>query len=191
MKTMRCFLLSTLLTFQVGCSTFSTEESSYEKMIESETQHASQYDGFYQTFQTSVTFLNTKIATAVTERKSQFSGYDAQQAQKERSQMLQNMSRETQFILRLYTPENQNNDLNKPDSIWKIYLESNGQRYVGKAVKMTERSTELKYLYPHADRFSQYYLVRFLTPTTSVESQSAKIILTSPLGTKEFLFSNL
>ncbi|MGE0762743.1 MAG: hypothetical protein AB7N80_05645 [Bdellovibrionales bacterium] len=167
----------------------SISEEDYIKQIQSKTQNTSQYDGFYQTFQASATLLTTDMTMASLARRADMQRWDSSKLQKERDRSFQEMAADTKFIVRLFTPEHQYNDLHQPASTWKVYLEHEGKRYEGKAKKLTEKFMEVRHLYPYADRFSNFYEVTFKLPTTSAETSSVKFILTGPLGTAEFTYS--
>lgn len=163
-------------------------ESQYERIVRRYTRSADKYNGLYQTFQASVTMLSTELQTASLQQRGQFMGWDPAKMQSERDRVFQEMSTQTKIFLRFYSPELDYDDLHKPKTIWKIYLEQQGKRYEGKIRKLNEKFVELKVQYPHFDRFSSPYEVTFPVPTNSAESGPVKIIMTSSLGSAEFNF---
>jgi hypothetical protein len=185
-------LLCLVLT---ACSTTPSSDTEitqgeYEKVVRTQTRSADKYNGLYQTFQASVTLLSTDLLTAGLNRRSEFLGWDPAKFQKERDRTFQEAAVETKLFLRFYAPENDYNDLHKPNSIWKVYLDHNGKRYEGKVKKLTDKLVELQLLYPHFDRFSTPYEVSFAVPTAAVEATPAKVVLTSSLGAAEFEFGD-
>ena len=182
-----------LLLLLTACASTPPNENAraqvdYERVVSANTRSANKYSGLYQTFQASATLLNTELQTAALKLRGDYSGWDAAAAQKERDRTFQDMAATTKVFLRFYSPENDYDDLHKPTSIWKIYLEHEGRRILGTVKKLTDKFVELQMLYPHMDRFSSPYEVTFPVPTTSVEGAEVKVYLTSSLGSAEFTF---
>jgi len=177
--------------FLISCATSqrsSISDSSYRKLVDQRTRSTKQYEGFYQTFQVSATLVDNELESAILQRKSDFSQWNESTSRKERDRAMNEMAASTRVLLKFYSPENDYDDLHKPDTIWKTYLNVGGTRYEGKVKKLTEKLVELKNVLPYTDRFSSVYEVTFNIPTTSVEGQAAKFTLTSSLGTAEFDF---
>lgn len=192
MKALILILISTL----IGCASTPTQhiagavsESDYNSMYKRNTRKANQYDGFYQTFQADVTLLSTDLRTAGVARQADYLQWDADRLQKERDSEFQKMAGQTEFFMRFFTPDGDNDNIGMAKSIWRVYLEVGGKRYEGDAKKLTENMTELKNLYPGMDRFSTPYLISFKVPTQAVETASAKVVLTGQLGKAEFDFA--
>jgi hypothetical protein len=185
----KLILLTCLLT---ACATApkpgGISENEYEKIVREHTKSADKYQGLYQTFQASATLMTTEQQSATLQRKGDFLGWDANQQQKERDRAFQEMSNSTKVFLRFFSPENEYDDLHKPQSIWKVYLVHEGRQIEGKVKKLNDKFVELKMLYPHFDRFSSPYEVSFPVPTSAVEQSEVKIVLTSSLGSTEFTF---
>jgi hypothetical protein len=78
------------------------------------------------------------------------------------------------------------NDLHKGASIWKIYLEANGQRYEGKASRRNGKLEDIQASFPYHNRWSVPYEVVFKVPLTAVEQGTVRFILTSSQGTSKF-----
>ncbi len=189
------FLVFSLLAFSISCATTRStlpgglSDSEYGNLIKKMTRSANQYDGFYQTFQAQVTFLNTALRTAGVVRLGEFQQWDSAKLQSERDRAFQEMASSTQFFMRFYTPDSDYDDLNLGTSIWKIYLEIDGKRYNAEVKRSTEKEAEIRKLFPYFDRFSTAYEISFKVPTSVVESSDAKLILTSTLGSSQFVFT--
>jgi len=163
-------------------------DSDYYPTLERYTKEEKKYSGFHNTFQAKITWLNSEVQTLALQRRGHFLQWDLDKSRQEREKMFQEMSSTATVFLAFFAPENDYDDLNKPKSIWKIYLEHDGNRYEGKIKKATEKYVELKELYPYLERFHTPYYVEFQIPMTAVESHTAKVILTSSLGSAEFIF---
>lgn len=68
------------------------------------------------------------------------------------------------FLVVVYTPEKQWNDLDKKDSIWRLFLEdaSGGKREPAFTTRLSSASPLVREFYPHLDEWSVAYEVRFL-----------------------------
>lgn len=161
----------------------------YASILDKNTRKSNQYSGFYQTFQVDVTLLTTEMQTAQLKQRAQFMQWDQATYNSEREKVLQEASAYTKVFMRFYSPDRDYDDLSKgAKSIWKVYLDVNGSRFEGKVRKMNEKMVELQTLYPHFDRFSTPYEISFSVPMTTVEGTKSKIVLTSSLGSAEFVF---
>jgi hypothetical protein len=163
-------------------------ESEYTSIIDKNTRRDRQYEGLYNTYELYVTQIKPDVQEALLQREGYYMQWDMAKAQSEREKSLQRMSSSSQFYLSLYTPENQHNDLHKLSSMWKIYLEVNGQRYQGTVERIQRIMVQIQNLYPHHSRFSRGYIVNFAIPMTQLESQKPVFIMTSTLGTSTLSF---
>lgn len=163
-------------------------ERKYGNLIGAHTRSNQKYEGFYNKFEASVTFLNSDVQTYILQRKNDVLQWDQPTAQKERERLFQENSTETRFALSLYTPSPRLNDLHKGSSIWKVYLEANGQRYTGRAQKRNGKLEDLQAIFPYHNRWSVPYDIIFPVPLSATESGAVKLILTSSQGTAEFEF---
>lgn len=163
-------------------------QTDYNALIEKHSKSTNQYSGFYQTFQMTATLRTTEVLTAELRQRAHFSQWDQRQFQQEREKALQEASAYSKVFLRFYVPDRDYDDLGKPKTIWKFYLDYNGNRFEGKAKKMTDKFVEIQTLYPYFDRFSTPYEITFNVPMTTIEKGDVKVTVTSSLGTAEFGF---
>jgi hypothetical protein len=160
----------------------------YGGVVRAYTVQVNKYSGFYQTFQADMTILSTEMQTAALKQRANFQQWDQKHYLAEREKMLQDASAYSKFFMRFFSPEHDYDDLQKDKSIWKIYLDYNGQRFEGKVKKLKEKFVELATIYPYFDRFSTAYEITFNVPMSTVENGPCKVTLTSSLGTAEFSF---
>lgn len=160
----------------------------YTALMEAHSKRSNQYSGLYQTFQIDATLLTTEVLTAQLRQRAHFLMWEQRQFQQEREKALQEASAYSKVFLRFFTPDRDYDDLNKPKTIWRFYLDFNGNRFEGKAKKVTDKYVEIQTLYPHFDRFSTPYEISFNVPMTTIEKGDAKVVVTSSLGTAEFSF---
>lgn len=160
----------------------------YASVVKKYTVATNQYSGFYQTFQADMTILTTEMQTASLRQRGGFLQWDQKQYQQEREKMLQEASAYSKFFMRFFSPEREYDDLHKGKSVWKVFLDFNGQRFEGKVKKSSDKFIELKTVYPYLDRFSTPYEITFNVPMSTVEKGESKVTLTSSLGSAEFVF---
>ncbi len=167
------------------------KNANYKPVIKKFSSNKKEYSGFHNTYQATMTLLNSEVQNMALQRRGHFLQWDLEKARKEREKMFQEMSQNTRVFLAFFSPENDYDDLNKPKSIWKIYLEFEGERYVGTVKKTSEKFVELKEIYPYIERFHTPYYVTFNIPMSAIESKNIKVILTSSLGNGEFPFPGI
>lgn len=194
---MKCLMILFVLSLS-ACTTIKTiknenlvqpiSQSEYARIIRKNTAQTNQYSGFYQTFQADMTQLNSEVITAGLRQRGHFMQWDNRQYQIERDKALQESSAFAKFFMRFFVPEKDYDDLHKGKTIWKVFLEYGGSRFEGKVRKMSEKLIELQTLYPQMDRFSTPYEITFNVPMATIEGGDSKVILSSSLGSAEFLF---
>jgi len=163
-------------------------DGEYTDLIEKYTRNDKRYEGFYNTYQVSATEINSKVQQALLQREGYFMQWEPSKAQSEREKAVQEMSSSSHFFVTMYTPERGLNELEKANSMWKLYLEVNGLRYKGTVKKFEKNLVQTKNLYPYFTRFNKGYVVSFEIPMTSVEKNSSVLVLTSSLGTTTFKY---
>lgn len=163
-------------------------EAEYIKVLNANTRSNRQYEGFYQLFQVNVTRLTSEVQNLLLQRKGFFYQWSRQQFLQEKQNDLKARSTEAQFFVQFFTPDVLYDDLNKPKTIWRLYLEWNGQRFEGQVKKINAKPIEIQSLYPSYDRFSTPYMVTFQVPMNAVEQSNARVVLTSSIGQAEFLY---
>ena len=191
-------VLSVLLLATLGCTSAPLEPGAagprvttnqYEDLIMSQTQHAVQYDGFYNKFEMYATFMNSNVQTTVLQKKSDTFGWDTPTAQRERERLFQENTTQTKFFLSFYSPTPRLNDLHKGSSIWRAYLEVGGKRYDGKITKAKGKLEELNALYPFHTRWNVPFEVVFNIPLSGVEGDAHPVfVLTSSQGAATLKF---
>lgn len=199
MKKIILCLFALLNLIGLGCSSRPTnpevakilpemENDKYEDLIEKNTRGDRQYKGFYNTFQVEVTALTSEVTAAILQRRAHYQQWDAAKARAEREKAMQEMSSQAQFFLSFYSPDRHSIDLDRGNSIWKAYLEFEGQRFEGTIKKVKDKLLELQAIYPHHTRFNTAYMVSFNVPMSSIENGKAVFILTSSLGSTNLEF---
>jgi len=180
-----------------GCATHETSSTGLELMsagevdrvLDRSTSRSQNYEGLYNTLDLTATLRNSAVRRAQLEQQARIYQWDRNKFQAEVSASDTKSRNETEVFLSFYTPEKKNDDLNKKATQWKVFLESDGRRFEGKAAKIRQSVPEIQGWYPYFTRFSTPYSVTFTVATQDIETKPAKFIVTGPMGTATLNFA--
>ena len=174
----------------LACTTHPHSEGrdEYIEKIESKSAGDKQFSGLYHNFEFRSTVLTRDISKAIHNRMDQFYEWDEQEEQKKWNERENDLEKKTILWLSFFTPERKNDNLANKKSIWKVYLEANGQRFEGRPYKANKNLDEAVALFPYHSRWTTAYYVDFPIPTEQIEGANKKLIITGPLGKREVLF---
>ncbi len=156
--------------------------SDYKKAVRENTDHERKYDGFYNKFDISLTRLNQDIQIKQLKIKANYSQWEKEKADKERTKLIDSMAKETVFFVSSFTPKRDLNNLTMKDIGWNASLEIDGTKYPGKFVAYANKTYKLESIYEHHTLWHKGYLLRFNIPTPESETKSQVVTLTSPYG---------
>lgn len=159
--------------------------STYEKNIQDKTKKTEIYDGLYNKLTVQATWLDSLVTESSLSHNARLSQWDEMKYREERGKRVSKHADTTEFFVSLYTPERKHAELSNSKNLWKIYLDVNGQRYEGKAVKVKQLLSEVQAMYPHHNRWSTPFIVSFPIATSLAENRSAVLILTGAVGSAE------
>ena len=104
--------------------------------------------------------------------------------------------RQPTFFAIAYIPDKTANDLNEPNSVWRIALKLGAGEQAPEKIERFERpfNAELRALYPYLDEYSTAYLIRFpavanASPQRSMEAsnpQEVHLVIAGALGRMTF-----
>ena len=173
-----------------ACTTHphSDGRSQYIDKIESHTAGDKQFAGLYHNFEFRSTLLTKDITRTIHDRMDMYYDWDEQTSADKWQETENKMQDNTSIWLSFFTPERKDDNLANKVSIWKIYLETNGQRYEGLARKANKNLSEAKALFHYHTRWATAYYVDFPVPTDEIQAGNAKLIITGPLGRREVNF---
>lgn len=154
----------------------------YLDVVEKHSDKVRRYSGFYNTLDIEATALNSLMAQAQLTRQAELMQWDEKRAGEEKIKFENRLNKEAEFFLSFFTPERKNDDLFKPDSMWKIFLDVEGRRYEGKVTKIKAQLVEIQALYPYHNRFYTPYTLTFPVPMRSIENKPLKVTITGAVG---------
>lgn len=164
-------------------------ESDFRSTMEKYSDKQSIYDGFYQKLGIAATLMNTKTTYAQLDHKARIYQWDSTQYDAEKAKAETSLSQETAVFVSFFVPERKHDDLHKPKTVWKIFLDAGGKRYEGKATKVKSVYAEVQSMYPSHNRFGTPYVVTFKTPVSTIENTDAKLTVTGPITNTSLKFA--
>ena len=154
----------------------------YRSTIETWTRKDQGYLDFAQSFQAAATLLSRAVTEQQVNLNAENLSWTPEQKQEARQKALYDLQGQTTFLLSLYTDKDEDNNLDKKDSIWNLILEVNGKRIYPESIKRVyENRAVLLQKYPHINVWSRNYIVKFPIPTDDA-SNGAKFTVTGPIG---------
>lgn len=162
--------------------------TTYLDIIEKNSDKIRRYSGFYNTLDIEATALTSKMAEAQLAHQANLYQWDEKKSADEKAKFETRLNKETEFFFSFFTPERKNDDLYKPNSMWKIFLDVDGKRFEGKVSKNKMQLAEIQVLYPYHNRFYSPYTLIFNVPMRSIEGKPMKLTFTGAVdsGTLDF-----
>jgi hypothetical protein len=200
----RCLLIASL--FMTGCSTSSTSPdkieaastvaaetvgspSDYVSTVARWTQFEQGYDKFAQSFKVAGTVLSRELVDAQVRLDGENFNWSADQKEQNRQKALYDLQTQTTVLVSLYTAKDEDNNLDKSNSVWNLFLDVNGKRLVPQSVKrIFENRASLLQKYPHLEIWNKNYYVKFAVPTDDATSSHAAFTIAGPLGSAHMKF---
>ncbi len=160
----------------------------YEKVLDKYSAGDTEYNGFYHSFGFHAAILNSDLLEANIRLQSRFYMWDKTHTEQERDKLFKSAAEGTSVFLSFFTPEKKNDNLSTEKSIWRVLLDVGGKRYVGKIKKLKNNLSEMIALYPFHTRWNTAYYVTFPVPTSQAETQTSKLTITGPMGSRNIDF---
>lgn len=157
-------------------------KSNYVDLIYDNTQKDIKYSGLYNTLEVQATPFTSQVAQGQLDYQTHIYQWDENKFSTESAAYETRLNREAEFFISFFTPEKKNDDLTKPNSVWKVFLDVDGRRYEGQVKKVHSLLAEIQGFYPYHNRFSTPYSVIFPVPMKSIESKPMTLTLTGPIA---------
>ena len=203
---MKLIIVFLIIALQLSCTHQSLlEEQLYDKQeqrkvlqkkyldqVQALTVKDEKHMGFSNVYNFSAVLLSQDLLQAQLELDAFDFQWDDSQYQEKRRDYLQTASQNTQVFLSFFTPNNKNNNLDKYDALWKVFLILDGRKYEAKAAKAKTPSSRLGSLYPSHNGFSHAYVLSFAIPLGEIEKASEiRLLLTGNLASSNLPFKIL
>lgn len=182
-------LLSACASYEVTPSgrTLRTADE-YMDILEQNSDKLRTYSGFYNVLDVEGLALNSKVAAAQLDQSTRLYQWTDSKFEEEKVKFEQRLSKQSEFFISFFTPERKNDDLFKADTVWRIFLDTDGRRFEGKATRIKVPLAEIQGLYPFHNRFATPYTFTFPVPMRSIEGKEMKVTITGPVGSGSLIF---
>ncbi len=182
------FLLSCTTTLPVADGIKEISAGDYQTLVQNKTEKIEIYNGLYNQLTVSATRMDGEMTEAYLSHSARLLQWSAAQHQIERSKLISQGTEKTEYFISFYTPERKHNDLSSNKSIWKMYLDINGQRYEGTAKKIKLQLTEVETMFPAHNRWSTPYSVTFPVAAALADNKPAILTFTGTVTSGQIKF---
>ncbi|RYZ85643.1 MAG: hypothetical protein EOP06_15925 [Proteobacteria bacterium] len=164
-------LLTSLML--LSCATTTTNdkglvvmsEQAYGAIVDKWSDHIEDYSGLNNTITVMGTLLNNEMINAQLEHNAGTFQWDPTKLAEERKNVETKSATQSEVFVSFYSPERKWDDLAKSKTLWKVFLDVNGQRYEGKALKLKLLTREIQSLYPYHTVYGTPYIITFPVAT--------------------------
>ncbi len=166
-------------------------EATYKALVRDNTQRKQVYEGFMNVLDVQATLLSTDLSRAQVDHGARIYQWTPETYASEKGKVESDLAKQTAFHLSFFVPERKHDDLQKPASKWKLFLDVGGKRYEAKVTRKKESLlAELQNYYPHHTRWQTSYIAVFAVPTVITETAPSKLTLTGPVAATSLDFIN-
>lgn len=186
---MLAFLLSSCVTrlpTPAGIKEISL--SDYDLLVRAKTKDVRVYNGFTNQLEIYATRMDSDMNEAYLSHAARLFQWSQSQHSDEKNKVILKQGTTSAFMVSFFTPERKNDDLSANKSSWKIFLDVDGIRYEGKAVKVKRNLAELEAFFPHHNRWFTFYEVTFPIATSLSENKPAILTFTSGVAATQLKY---
>lgn len=164
-------------------------KSSYTSVLNKWTDKDRAYTGMTAAFQIEATLMSQDLIEHQLYIDADQFHWTNEQFKEARQKALYDAQSEATVFISFYTEKDENNNLDKTNTDWNIFLDVGGKRVSPKSLKRlyTNRAVLLN-KYPYHDAWSRAYEVKFVIPTLSATASEARLIVAGPIGASHLKF---
>ncbi|MFK8138078.1 MAG: hypothetical protein AB8E15_06950 [Bdellovibrionales bacterium] len=187
------FALVLVFPFLLSCSSqikasHLIPDRNYIQMVKKYSVKDELYSGFTNVFYYNATLKTEDVQRAQINYNSRAYQWEESEKRKALRELAESVSNYTEVFVSFYTPDVRNNDLNESGSIWRIFLEVGGKKYLGGVTKISLPPARLRPLYPEHTAWGVPYLVKFPISALDIRDLETKITFTGNLGFSSKVF---
>jgi len=182
------FLASCASTTENRSGVTVMNETAYEAVVDKWTDHVEDYNGFNNTVTIMATIVTPEVALAQVDQNARIFQWDQITYDNEKKKTETALTTKTDAFVSFYSPERKWDDLYKSKTLWKVFLDVNGQRYEGKAAKVKLLPREVQKMYHYHTVFATPYLISFPVAATSINGSPARLVFTGAVGSVNLNF---
>lgn len=191
--------LLAVLILILGCS--STQEKNgfdieskrpsedYSDVVEKWTRHQKGYRGLSSSFQVTATLNSTEVLEGQLYLDGRQYHWTETEYNEKRQKTLLDAQTEISVFITLFTEKDENNNLDKTDGNWNLFLEADGARVKPKSVKRSfDTVLVLKEKYPYVDNWTRRYVAKFPIPAGVTLDRKVALEIAGPIGQSRLVF---
>lgn len=157
-------------------------EDAYEGVVDKWSDHVEDYNGLNNTVTIMATLLTPEVVVAQVDQNARQFQWDQVAYDNEKKKAENAMATKTEAFVSFYSPERKWDDLYKSKTLWKVFLDVNGQRYEGTVSKIKLLPREIQKLYHYHTSFATPYMLSFPVAATAVGNSPARLVFTGAVG---------
>ena len=196
MNKMRNLVFVCTALLSASCATITTNdkgvhvltEEGYGAVIDKWSDRIESYSGLNNTITVMATVLNSEVMTAQLEHNARLFQWDQNKMNQERLLVEQKAAKQAEVFVSFYSPERKWDDLSKSKTLWKVFLDVNGQRHEGQATKIKLLTREIQSLYPYHTLYGTPYSIVFPLDSKSLDGKTVRLIFTGSIGSVTLTF---
>lgn len=166
----------------------------YEPALKKWTRKDRIYTGLALELIVVATFKSALYRQAFTDEYARLYRMDAATKKEMLHKQLKEAKEYHEFFIAAYTPEKNTNDVDEPDSVWKVFLVDDQNRSVEPSLreKLDKSDAKYQYFFPYITVWKSIYRLRFPVTSNHIGTKAAdgmtphvKLVITGVLGTSE------
>jgi hypothetical protein len=167
----------------------SQDTQDYKSVVSAWTKKDEAYNNFSASYQVTAILLSREVVEAQVRLDADRFKWSQDEIQTARQKALGDLQNETTFLLSLYTDKDEDNNLEKSNPAWNLFLDINGRRVPPQSVKRVyENRQSLIQKYPAINVWSRNYYVKFPVPSDDASRGDTALNLAGPLGSAHLKF---
>jgi hypothetical protein len=165
------------------------ESRDYKSILNSWTKKDQAYNNFSAAYQVTAVLLSREVVEAQVKLDAERFNWSQEEIEKARQKALDDLQTQTTFLLSLYTDKDEDNNLEKANPAWNLFLDVNGKHVPPQSVKrIYENRVSLLQKYPVINIWSRNYYVKFPVPSDDASTNNTLLTLAGPLGSAHLKF---
>ena len=167
----------------------SQDSQDYKSVVDAWTKKDEDYKNFSAAYQVTAILLSREVVEAQVRLDADRFRWSQEEIQSAREKALGDLQTQTTFLLSLYTDKDEDNNLEKSNPAWNMFLDVNGRRVAPQSVKRVyENRQSLTQKYPGINVWSRNYYVKFPVPSDDASRGDTALNLAGPLGSAHLKF---
>jgi hypothetical protein len=158
-------------------------KGSYDSVINHWTDHEKNYTAFSSSFQVTASLLSNEVIEHQVYLDAQKLHWTSAEYKEQHQKVLTEAQTTTTCFVSIYTAKDENNNLDKKNTSWNIFLESNDKHILPTSIKRVyESPAVLMVKYPYLNVWSRIYLIKFPISTAMATENAPSLIIAGPAG---------